>query len=76
MKTLYIVYYFLIKYVLFRAKDLLMAALKNKFPYRKNTAESHLHYLHNLLHICKYEPSLRKNILSLIVNKLVNTQFL
>jgi len=53
----------------FRAKDLLMTALKRKFPYKKNSVESHLHYIHNLLFITEYEKSLRKPILSLIVNK-------
>lgn len=54
---------------IFSAKDLLMTALKKKFPYKKNNAKSYLYYIHNLLNICKYEPSLRKNILCLIINK-------
>lgn len=56
---------------MFRAKDLLMPALRKKFPYRNSNAESHHHYIHNLLFVIKYEPSLRKSILSLIVNKYV-----
>lgn len=54
---------------LYRAKDLFMAALQKKFPYKNNNAESHLYYVHNLLIVTKYEPSLRKHILKLIVNK-------
>ncbi|VVC30426.1 RNA polymerase I specific transcription initiation factor RRN3 [Cinara cedri] len=53
------------------AKDLLMPAFQNKFPYKNNSADSHLHYVHNLLYVTKYEPSLRKDILSLIIKKLV-----
>ncbi|XP_027843438.1 RNA polymerase I-specific transcription initiation factor RRN3-like isoform X1 [Aphis gossypii] len=53
------------------AKDLLMTALKKKFPYKKSSVESHLHYIHNLLFVTEYEKSLRKQILSLIVSKLV-----
>lgn len=55
----------------FRAKDLLMTALQKKFPYKNSGAESHLHYIHNLLSVTKYEPSLRKSILGLIINKYV-----
>lgn len=53
----------------FRAKELLMAAFKRKFPYKKSSVESHLHYIHNLLFVTEYEKSLRKQILSLIVSK-------
>ncbi|XP_022170492.1 RNA polymerase I-specific transcription initiation factor RRN3-like isoform X1 [Myzus persicae] len=53
------------------AKELLMAAFKRKFPYKKSSVESHLHYIHNLLFVTEYEKSLRKQILSLIVSKLV-----
>lgn len=48
-----------------------MTALKKKYPYKNNCAILHLHYLHNLLFITEYEPSLRKQIFSLIINKLV-----
>lgn len=53
------------------AKDLLIPILKKKFPYKTNSSYTHLHYIHNLLYIIEYEPSLRKNILGLIINKLV-----
>lgn len=46
-----------------------MTALQKKFPYKNNGADSHLHYIHNLLYVTKYEPSLRRNILGLIINK-------
>lgn len=46
-----------------------MTSLQKKFPYKNNNAELQIHYVHNLLCITKYEPSLRKNIISLIVNK-------
>ncbi|XP_050436123.1 RNA polymerase I-specific transcription initiation factor RRN3-like isoform X2 [Adelges cooleyi] len=53
------------------AKDILMAALQKKFPFKRNNPEAHLHYIHNLFMILDYEPSLRKNILGLIIHKLV-----
>jgi len=46
-----------------------MTALRKKFPYKKSSVESHLHYIHNLLFVTEYEKSLRKQILSLIVSK-------
>ncbi|XP_050436461.1 RNA polymerase I-specific transcription initiation factor RRN3-like [Adelges cooleyi] len=53
------------------AKDILLAALQKKFPYKRNNTEACLHYIHNLFTILDYEPSLRKNILSLVINRLV-----
>jgi len=46
-----------------------MTDLKKKFPYKKSSVETHLHYIHNLLFVTEYEKSLRKQILSLIVSK-------
>ncbi|XP_050531898.1 RNA polymerase I-specific transcription initiation factor RRN3-like isoform X2 [Daktulosphaira vitifoliae] len=53
------------------SKDILMTTLQKKFPYKKSSPEVHLHYVHNLLLITQYEPSLRRNILNLMINKLV-----
>ncbi|VVC30424.1 Hypothetical protein CINCED_3A002920 [Cinara cedri] len=53
------------------AKDILMKLLQKNYPYKNNNYELQVHYIHNLLCVTKYEPSLRKNIFSLIVKKLV-----
>ncbi|XP_050531899.1 RNA polymerase I-specific transcription initiation factor RRN3-like [Daktulosphaira vitifoliae] len=53
------------------AKEILITTLQKKFPYKKSSPEVHLHYVHNLLLITQYEPSLRRNILNLMINKLV-----
>lgn len=57
--------------LLCRCKELLIRSLSDHFPYYKKTAHCHELYLHNLLSIIEYEPSLRSDILHLIISKLI-----
>lgn len=54
-----------------RSKEVLLSIIKQKFPFRTESARSHLNYVHNILNIASYEPVLKKEILTLIITKWV-----
>nr|CAI5841702.1 unnamed protein product [Callosobruchus analis] len=52
-------------------KELLMASITNQFPYYNKSSHIHEYYVHNLLWILEYQPKFRRDVLHLILSKLV-----
>lgn len=53
------------------SKEILLSSLKNNYPYLKRAATEQRNYVFNLLQILLYEPSMRHDILKIIVDKLI-----
>ena len=64
---------FRIFYPAYRSKDVLLNAIKNKYPFRKEKDRCHLNFVHNLLTVATYEPTFRREILLVIVTKYVTS---
>ncbi|KAJ8945039.1 hypothetical protein NQ318_019034 [Aromia moschata] len=52
-------------------KEILLTSVRNQFPYYNKSTHIHEYYLHNILWILDYQPSLRQDIFFLIFSKLV-----
>ncbi|CAH1399396.1 unnamed protein product [Nezara viridula] len=53
------------------SRELLLSSVKNNFPYLKKPAKEHQCYVYNVLQISQYEPSIRFELLTAIINKLI-----
>lgn len=56
----------------FRCKELLLQAINKQYPYYNKPVHVQEYYLHNLLTMLAYQPSLKEDILHLIFSKLVS----
>ncbi|XP_057658400.1 RNA polymerase I-specific transcription initiation factor RRN3 isoform X2 [Diorhabda carinulata] len=52
-------------------KELFLSSISNQFPYYNRSTHVHEVYVHNLLWILEYQPTLRPEILRLIFSKLI-----
>jgi len=54
---------------IFRCKELLLQAINKQYPYYNKPVHVQEYYLHNLLTMLAYQPSLKEDILHLIFSK-------
>lgn len=53
------------------SKDLLLSSIKNNYPYLKRPTIEQRNYVFNLLQVTHYEPSMRHDILKIVIDKLI-----
>lgn len=60
----------------FRTSDLLMQTVIDQFPYYKAGCYCNRAYIHNLIWMSKYIPSLQEQIMMAVINRYVQEKFL